>query len=237
MHYGYTSRTVVGAISAMAGVLLFAGQAFADTTDWSLAAGGTYTSNASTGGDLVGSNIPSLSVNGDGTPAHNGATLLIVDGVLNFTSGSYQGNGVWGTGGTLYLTGCIAGVTATTCTGSNNVDLVSDDFQRVQVESILGSLDVVFGNITGTLNSSVAAYFGVSTTFETASFATAMLSTGTGGSSFSGTNLLGVIKADPPATAMPEHWSIVESLEFFGLTLLVFGALLRFRILRPAAIR
>lgn len=226
----------VGVIGLAAGVALLACQAFADTTDWSLAAGGLYTSTGGTGSVLIGSNIPALTVSGDGTPVENGASLAIVDGFLNFTSGAYNGNGSnwsWGAGGVLNLTGCIAGVTATVCTGKNNVNLLSDDFQSVKIETILGSLDAVFGNITGTLNAQVAAYFGVSTTFETASFGTSIFTLGNG-SSLSGTNILGIIKADPPSTSMPEQWGIAESLLFFGLTFLFFVVLLRFRILRPA---
>src|SRR5580658_5345742 len=216
----------------LAGFALFAGQAFADTTDWALGAGGLYTA-AGSGGVLTGSNIPTLTVTGDGTPLDNGGSLLIVDGFLNFTSGSYNGNGSnwsWGSGGVLNLTGCIPGVTAAICTGSNNVNLLSDDFQSVQIESVLGSLDAVFGNITGTLNARVAAFFGVSTQFETASFATTIVTAGRPGGSLVGTNLLGQIKADPP-TGVPERWTIFESLAFFGLVSLLFATLIRFKIL------
>jgi hypothetical protein len=222
-----------GAISILAGVVFLAGQAFADTTDWALLPGGVYTSTGSNG-PLTGTNIPTLSVTGDGTPIKNGSSLSIVDGYLSFVSGSYDGNGSnwsWGTGGVLNLTGCIAGVTASKCTGSNNVNLLSDDFQSVQIKSVFGSLDAVFGNITGTLNSQVANYFGVSTQFDTAAFTTAIVTSGKPGSSLIGTNLLGLIKADPP-TNVPERWSIVESLEFFGLAFVFLADLLRFGILR-----
>jgi hypothetical protein len=232
--FGHAAR----AITLVVGAALSAGFATADTTDWTLGAGGLYTSSGGTGRVLVGSNIPTLTVTGDGTPVDNGDTLPIIDGLLDFTSGAYNGNGSnwsWGAGGVLNLTGCITGVTAAVCNGSDNVDLISDDFQSVQIESILGNLDVVFGNITGVLNAQVAAYFGVSTTFQVASFDTAIATTGQPGSALSGTNILGVIQADPPAsTSMPEQWGIAESLLFFGATFLSFAALLRFRILRPA---
>jgi hypothetical protein len=228
----------ISAISLTAGVLLLAGQAFADTTDWSLAPGGLYTS-VGADGVLTGTNIPSLSVTGDGTPLDNGASLLILDGFLNFTSGSFDGSSSvwsWGAGGVLDLTGCIAGVTAAVCTGSNNVALISDDFQSVQIESVLGSLDVVFGNITGTLNAQVAAYFGVSTEFETASFETTLVSSGSPATGLTGTNLLGVIKATP-ATSVPEPWSIVDSTLFLVLALLVLAAFVRVRIPGFAQVR
>ena len=226
------------AVILLAAVVSAAGMAFAQTTtDWTLGAGGLYTSAGSTGSVLMGSNIPTLSVLGDGTSSHNGVTLSIIDGYLDFTSGVYNGNGSnwsWGPGGTLTLMGCIAGVTATTCTGSNNVDLLSDDFQSVQIVPIFGGLDVVFGNITGTLNDAVATYFGVSKQFETASFTTAIDTSGKPGSSLVGSNLLGLIKADPPATGMPEQWGLVDALSFCLLSVLVVALLLRYRILRLA---
>src|ERR1700734_2753280 len=88
----------MGAISLVAGGMLLAGQAFADTTDWSLSTGGIYTSTGSDG-VLNGNNIPILSVAGDGTPVKNGSSLSILDGLLNFTTGSYDGtvsNWAWG---------------------------------------------------------------------------------------------------------------------------------------------
>jgi hypothetical protein len=226
-----------GAISAITIAIFSAAQALADTTDWSLSSGGLYTSTGHDG-DLTGINIPTLMVTGDGTPLKNGSSLAIIDGFLNFTSGAYDGtssNWRWGAGGVLNLTGCIPGVTAKICTGTNNVTLLSDDFQSLQIQSVAGSLDAVFGDITGTLNKQVAAYFGVSTQFETASFTTAIATRGNPGSGLIGTNLFGSIKADPPTT-VPEHWSIVESIEFFVLVFVFLQALVRFRILRPVPV-
>jgi hypothetical protein len=224
----------MGAISLVAGGMLLAGQAFADTTDWSLSTGGIYTSTGSDG-VLNGNNIPILSVAGDGTPVKNGSSLSILDGLLNFTTGSYDGtvsNWAWGAGGVLNVTGCIVGVTAKQCTGSNNVALLSDDFQSLQIVNQGGFTDAVFGNITGDLNASVAAYFGVPVNFSTASFTATIAAIGTPGLGLIGTNLSGLIKADPPSARVAEYWSIVESLEFFGLALVCAAALLRFRILR-----
>ena len=234
-----------GAIVVLAAVFLAVGQASAQTTDWALSPGGVYTSSGGSGSVLVGSNIPTVSVSGAGTLDNNGVSLSIVDGLLSFTSGSYDGNGSdwsWGSGGTLTLSGCIAGVTSTTCSsdGSDNVTLISDDFQSVQIESIAGALDVVFGDITGTINAQVAAYFGVSANFEAASFMSAIVASGTPGKSLTGTNGLGVIAADPggpggPSTGVPEEWTLVDSIAFFGLVFLVFAILLRFKVLRLAA--
>jgi hypothetical protein len=208
------------------------------STNWSLASGGTYSWNGSSSSGLVGQNIPSLTLLGAGTPLNNGTSLSIVDGYLNFVSGAYNGNGSnwsWGAGspGTLTLTGCIAGVTAAVCTGSNDVTLVSDDFQSVQIVPLLGSLDAVFGNITGTINSSVANYFGISNLFSTASFTTTIATTGTQGHALTGTNLLGVINANTPSVAAAEEWGIGESLGFFAFVLITFGLMIRFKVIQP----
>jgi hypothetical protein len=228
----------LGRISLIAGTVFLASQAFADTTDWTLSAGGLYTSGPN--GALTGTIIPTFSVTGDGTPVDNGVSLSIVDGYLNFTSGSYNGNGsdwTWAAGGVLNLTGCIPGVTAAVCNGSNNVALLSDDFQSLQIVSDGGLLDAVFGNISGTLNTQVAAYFGLPSQFDTASFTTTIAALGANGFGLIGTNLSGSIQANPAATAMPERWSIFESLAFFGLAFLLFAALLRFSSLRLAPTR
>jgi hypothetical protein len=216
-------------------IILLPLTALADTTDWSLLSGGIYSWNGSASSGLVGENIPGLTVLGDGTPLHAGGLLPIVSGYLNFTSGQYNGTGSnwsWGSGGVLNLTGCIVGITSAVCTGANNVTLLSDDFQSVQIVPVLGSLDAVFGNITGNINSNLASYFGVSSVFATASFTTAISTTGTPGRSFSGTNLLGTINA-VPTVATAEYWGIGESLGFFTLVLAVFGVLIYSKILRP----
>jgi hypothetical protein len=123
-------------------------------------------------------------------------------------------------------------VTATACTGSNNVTLLSDDFQSVQIVPVIGSLDAVFGNITGTINSAVASYFGVPSAFSTASFTTSISTIGSSGRAFSGANLLGTINADPRVSA-PEYWGIGESLGFLALVLITFCVLTYSKVLHP----
>jgi hypothetical protein len=205
-------------------------------TDWSLLAGGTYSWNGSTSSGLVGTNIPSTGVLGGNTPLHNGSALPILNGYLNFVSGAYNGTGSnwsWGAGGVLNLTGCIPGVTAAVCTGSNNVALLSDDFQSVQIVPVLGSLDMVFGNITGTINQSVANYFGVPNSFSTASFITTISTIGSPGHAFSGANILGAISANPPPVSAAEFWGIGESLGFAVLVLAAFGIMIRLKVIQP----
>jgi len=202
------------------------------SSDWNLGAGGVY-SWAGGNTDLTGTNIPTLSVLGDNTSVKNGSSLSIFDGLLNFTSGAFNGTSStwsWGTGspGTLNITGCIAGVTAAVCTGFNNVVLVADDFQSVQIVPLGFVIDAVFGNVSGTINQSVAKYFGLPTAFSTGSFATAIATLGTPGQPLVGTNLLGgVIKADPPPVGTPEYWGVVDSIGFLAITLIAFGVMVR----------
>jgi hypothetical protein len=225
--------TVLHATAALmlAPAISFAGSS---STDWTLGPGGSY-SWAGGVTSLVGSDIPVLSVLGDSTPAYNGVSISVTDGLLNFTSGAFDGTSAtwsWAGGGTLNLTGCIAGVTAASCTGLNNVALVSDDFTSVSIVQVAGALDAVFGNVTGTINSSVAAYFGgIPTSFSTGSFTTAIFTSGSPGSSFNGSDILGVIKADP-VTNTPENWGIAESLVFFAFVMIAFTAMLRWGLLR-----
>jgi hypothetical protein len=210
--------------------------AASSSTDWTLGPGGLYTWAGGTS-SLVGSDIPVLSVLGDSTPDNNGVSLPVIDGSLNFTSGKFSGTSTtwsWGAGtpGTLNVTGCIAG-TLTPCNPLTNV-LISDDFTSVSIVQVAGAIDAEFGNVTGTINSSVAAYFGLPdnpATFSTGSFTAVIATTGSPGSAFVGSNLLGVIKADSVAT--PENWGIHESLGFFTIAIIAFGALNRRGALRP----
>ncbi len=208
----------------MLGPAAFAGSS---STDWSLGPGGVYSWAGGTS-SLIGSNIPVLSVLGDSTTSHNGALLGVVGGDLDFTSGAFNGTSTtwsWTGGGTLNLTGCIPGVTPVLCNPTTNV-LVSDDFTSVSIVQVAGSLDAVFGNVTGTINPQVAAYFGEPAAFSTGSFSTTILTTGTPGSRFVGSDLLGVIKANP--VNAPENWGMGESLGFFAFVIIAFAAMIRF---------
>jgi hypothetical protein len=191
------------------------GYAGSSSTDWTLGPGGLYTWAGGTS-SLIGSAVPVLSVLGDSTPDNNGVSLPVIDGSLSFTSGAFNGTSTtwsWGSGtpGTLNVTGCIAGI-ITPCTPSTNV-LISDDFTSVSIVQVAGALDAVFGNVTGTISSSAIA------------------TTGTPGSAFFGSNLLGLIKAD--AVTTPENWGISESLVFFMIAIVVFAVLMRRGALRP----
>jgi len=208
-------------------------------TDWLLLpSGGTYTWDGNPSDPLIGSNIGVKSVSGNGTPIANGKTLSITDGFLNFTSGAFNGRlgstWSWGTGGTLNVMGCIAGVTASTCTGSNNVVLLSDDFQSVKIVApISGSVfDLVLGQLQGVVNASVASYFGVPVAFSATSV-NLMATKSTPGNNLYGTNVGGTIKVDPPISAS-EEWGFFSTLGFFALAVCAFGVGRRLGLLRPA---
>jgi hypothetical protein len=53
--------------------------------------GGTYTWDGIGSDPLIGSNIRVQSVLGNGTQIANGRNLSITDGLLNFTSGAFNG--------------------------------------------------------------------------------------------------------------------------------------------------
>ena len=93
-------------------VIAFAGS---PSTDWTLGPGGVYSYSGGTS-SLEGYDIPILSVLGDSTSSHNGVSLPVIDGLLNFTSGvGTSGTWSWASGGTLDITGCISGVTGNSC--------------------------------------------------------------------------------------------------------------------------
>jgi hypothetical protein len=223
-------------------VLLLPVCAFADSTggtDWSLLpSGGSYSWNGQASSGLVGSNIGVGSLDGVGTTENDGDTLGISFGDLNFTSGAYDGNGSnwsWGAGGTLNITGCIAGVTSTTCTGSNNVVLLGDDFESVSIVPVLQlgkyEFDVSFGALQGTLNSAVAAFFGLSDSF-TATSLNLVFTAGTPGSAFNGTNIGGQINATS-SVAVSEDWGLGSMMAFFAFAAAIFGLAWRLGLVKP----
>jgi hypothetical protein len=189
-----------GVLFITAALILAPGISFAgsSSTDWNLGPGGLYSWAGGTS-SVIGSDIPVLTVLGDSIPDNNGVLLPVIDGALNFTSGNFSGTSTtwsWaaGTPGTLNVTGCIAGI-ITPCNPLTNV-LISDDFTSVSIVAVAGAIDAVFGNVTGTINSSVAAYFGLPddpATFSIGSFTAVIATTGSPGSAFIGSNLLGVI--------------------------------------------
>jgi hypothetical protein len=207
-------------------------------TDWLLLpSGGTY-SYGTLGGVLTGSNIGVQAVLGNGTSSNNGSLLGITGGVLNFTSGAFNGvlgsSWSWGGGGTLNLMGCIAGVTTPgACTpGTPTTALLSDDFQSVVITPAGLGFDVVLGQLQGTINSNVAAYFGLSSTEFSASSMNLMFTSSKVGQAFSGLNLGGTISAGSPVY-VSEDWSVSSALGLFAFAVTVFGVACRLGLLRP----
>jgi hypothetical protein len=208
--------------------------ASAGEIDWLVTPGGTYTWAGGLA-PLVGNNIQVATATGVGT-ASNSATTLAVNGSLSFTSGAFNGvpdaTWSWGAGGTLNLTGCIAGVTTSgSCNASTNTVLVSDDFQSVTVAPIgSSSFDLVFGQLQGTLNSALATYFGVPTQFAGDSLSVILSASGAG-TKFTGFNLGGIITTRP-VVAVPEDWNLLVGLVFFAGALGILGLAVRLGLLR-----
>jgi hypothetical protein len=170
--------------------------ALADTLNFTIAPTGTI--SYASGGSLVGSGIGVTAIQDTTT----GVTYNVVNGALNFTSGGYLGSWSWGAGaaGTLTLSGCISGVTGNgNCgTAGGIVNLLSDDFTSAVVFQPYGNINyqVQLGNITGVLDSGLAAQFGVSTPLSSALYNTSIDVQGaTLGNSFSGFNLGGSISS------------------------------------------
>jgi len=172
--------------------------------EFQIASGGTI--SYSTGGSLVGTDLAVSAVTGQGTPDNSGA-VTILDGALTFTSGIYTGGWSWGSGGTLSLTGCIEVSGSCLAGETTSTVLVSDDFSSATVTDIVGGLGVQAANFTGTLDPTLAAYFGVSTTFTSPATSPGELDellglSGTPGSAFSAVGAgNGDVTLDTPAVA------------------------------------
>jgi len=124
--------------------------------------------------------------------------------------------------------GCITGVV---CDGS---PLLSDDFSSAQVLSLGStSYQVELGQIQGTINPLIAAYFGISTSFSASSIQLTLNdpSNPALGNAFVSANYGGTINA-ADTVAASEDWSLPFSLVFFGLTLAILGLLTRAKVLQ-----
>ncbi len=184
---------------------------------------------------LIGSGIWANYVQGDGTPLNNGSAPQITSGSLSFNTGagSYNGGGTqwsWGagTGATLALTGCIADLAITDC----NTVLLEDSFQSVNIIPYLNGFDLVFGGIQGTINQTVADYFGLGTQtgFAAASFNFQIATNAAPGTAFTATAAIpGTITAN---ATVPEDWNAPMTLGFFAVALATFGAARRLGLLQ-----
>ncbi len=242
--------------------------AFGDSsTQWNLTnSGGSYSyyeTSPGVGGALTGSGIGVENIVGESTPLESGGTLIISDGVFSFTTGVYDGNGSdyeWGAGASgnnppsLLVTGCISNVTlvgdcsgsspAYGVAGSDDVILVDDAFTSATIEPagpVYPNTEVVFGGVTGTINSAVAAYFGVSTAFVAPSVAGPYIqgvpSPGGETDPFGPGTSYSVTQADPGGNldlvaAVPEDWNLSSTLAIFAFGLGIFGLARRLGLIK-----
>jgi hypothetical protein len=113
---------------------------------------------------LTGDNIDVSFVKGKGTPSHDGKILLITEGVLSFTTGSYTGGGAaeweFGSGGSFKITGGILGLGIYVPEGTT---LVEGYFDSATVYQANSTFKIGFGDITDTKNNCLVEYFGFPT--------------------------------------------------------------------------
>ena len=135
--------------------------AWADTIDFNVSAptDGSISYDGS-GGPLVGSDIQVDNVVGLGTPANDGSTLTITDGLLNFITGSNTSEGpdtwTFDGGGSIAITGCID-----TGGGEECGTLMQGSFDSASVFGQDGSFLVAIAGFTDWKDEDLAAYFGL----------------------------------------------------------------------------
>jgi hypothetical protein len=223
---GRSWKVALAVVTIVLSLSLMPTAALADTLNWTITATGTI-DYAGPGSPLTGSNIAITSVQ----DATTGASLNIVGGILNFTSGGNNGPWSWGTGapGTLTLSGCISGLTGNgNCnTAGGFVNLLSDDFTSAAIFQPFGGVNyqVQLGNITGTLDAALAGQFGVYTTVSSALYNTTVDVSGQPfGAAFNGVNLGGSINSTASAgsASVPEPSSAgLLGFGFIGLVIAV----------------
>ena len=112
------------------------------------------------GGPLVGSNIQVDNVVGLGTPANDGSTLTITDGLLNFITGSNTSEGpdtwTFDGGGSIAITGCID-----TGGGEECGTLMQGSFDSASVVGVGETFKVAIAGFNDWKDEDLAAYFGL----------------------------------------------------------------------------
>jgi len=214
-------------------------------------ASGTYCYDAGTecssyGTDLVAQGVDISSLDTFNTPLNPAVSESIQQGSLSLNTGSFIGlnsNNQWvfAGPGALNITGCINGVTGSgtghACQGTDYSDvLVSDDFTGATLDPPgSGGEAVEMGNLSGTLNTLLAQFYGISTVFTAASESLdIVLPSGTvAGGAFSGgyTNFLTTNELTL-LTTVPEDRTFVGTMGVLFLGLAVFGLARRSGLIR-----
>lgn len=197
-------------------------------TDWTIGQGGTVSFDGSS--TVKGSGLPVTSVQGVGTALNSGVIAAITNGVLTFSDSNFAGfsfgNLTWGPGaaGTLDITG--------SWNGGSNTTLLSDSFQSLTIAPLgATSFQVTIGQIQGTIEPSVASYFGVTQNFTASSMQlTLNASTGSFPNAFTSVNMGGTINA----VDANENWNLFSSFIFLLLVGSLLAILSRARVLRVA---
>ena len=148
----------------MLAIMGWAGIAGAGTIDFTIlpvtGSPGPSIAYAGSAAPLTGTNLSTVSVLSEGTPANNGGSAA-VQAELSFSTGNLTlttaDSWTFAGGGSFAISGTVSGVIGTTAT------LFSGQFAGDTTVSDLGSgsFKVLGAAITGKLNSNLAAYFGL----------------------------------------------------------------------------
>lgn len=130
---------------------------------------------------LVGQNIQVSVVLGYGGTQNNYYPLIVTNGELDFSSGNSNGSWAW-EGGSLTLTGTV---------GSFSGVLVQGFFSDASLQPQILGFDLNLGDFSGTTSSSLAAFYGFSSTSVQGSLEISTYIAAPVGSSFGGAPVLG----------------------------------------------
>jgi len=189
-----TGNKRLGALCAsVLALLVFSGQASASSLDFGIIAP-TPGSLSYAGGaaPLIGSGIDVDNVIGLGTPSNNNVTSICSSCTLDFTSGASTGSWVFGSGGTISITGGIDFPDATTDIPTGTT-LLSGTFNSAQIID-LGSgtfeFQILGASFSDTKNPDLLAFYGLPDVQYNGGLNLSFQTTAAMGASFSTTTLL-----------------------------------------------
>ena len=160
-----TGKHILGALWApVLAILVFSGQASASSLDFNISTP-TSGSISYAGGaaPLIGSGIQVDNVVGLGTPSNDGVISVCDTCSLNFTSGASTGGWVFGSGGTISITGGIIFPDATTDIGTGTT-LLTGTFDTAQIfELVAGTFkfEILGASFSDTKNPDLLAFYGL----------------------------------------------------------------------------